>query len=108
MRDGTDASLGGELVFGREAFADVAEFGEDWAAQKRPARGNDMTMRPSSSSAIALSMRDESLAISGRGRSSTATKARAISLFASASASLAKPVPQVTDDLGSREGGRPD
>jgi hypothetical protein len=29
VADGSDAGLGGELVFGREALADDAEFGED-------------------------------------------------------------------------------
>ena len=65
VTDGSDAGLGGELVSGREALADHAEFGEDLSdADPRQPSGKDMTLLLSRRSAIMCSMRLVILAIS--------------------------------------------
>jgi hypothetical protein len=77
VADGSDAGLGGELVFGREALADETEFGEDLRRRSCRPSGKDMTLLLSRRSAMRCSTRLVILAISAtracRGRASVRT-----------------------------------
>ena len=90
VADGSDAGLGGELVFGREALADDAEFGEDLSdADPAPAlgEGHDAPAVAQVGDEVLHAARDPGdLGDEGlRGRASVRTS----SPLASASASLA-------------------
>ena len=95
----TPASAAGRSSVGKRSRASPGP-ARIRAAQTRPARGNDMTILPSGSSATACSTRDDSLAIPATRRSSRRAGARTIPPSASASC------PGRADGRGAQPGGR--